>query len=820
MLKHNQTSDNTLNPQIKDINQFSYYLNPITNKYPSRRVTLREVFDLIVRGEYLETTNKLRSTEDLKERKVFKSSNLPYVTFSGEFTERADSKLIFPSNLFAIDLDHIDVNRLEIKQRLIEDKKLQPLLIFTSPSGDGLKVVIGIDYNEIAEHDNERVTDKIWRAVNAYFCKAYSDLIMPNDKDEIIDGACKDLSRACFLCHDADAYLKEGKYCLHGQEFLNEMLPQISKVVVTHKKRDPVKIKRVNPNTTLKELDERHLQKEDNHHTHLLAFIGAAKNLSFPQEQVVNYIKTFVHIAPDSSHREGGGVVELVEDVYQRYSTDSEGIKYLSSRSFGYMLFRFTYSTATKCYELTSMLWAEVLNELHRAGFAKRRFGGDYRYIKVNGCIISECSPEDMRDYMTGYIQSITDGLSFSYQGEDCQIPAAALREVYFKNSNNFFNPKWLEHLQIHDKPILKDTALKMFFFFQNCLITISKEEGLKTQDWTDIDDYCIWDKQIINRDYTHAPDFTKAHFYTFIKNVTANDDKRYETMQTAIGYLLHHYFNESEGQAVIFIDQTITDIKKPMGGSGKGLIVNALKQLRNVAKVDGKHFSALNRFCWEVVTPSTQIVWLDDAKPDFDFAVLHSNLTDGWTVEKKYVPQMVIGAIDSPKTVLTSNSIITGDGTTNVRRQFTVELSDFYSKQIVNGDEKPIEATHGCIFFSFTAWSIEEWNMFSSFMFDCALQYLTTGLVNYVGVNIEINRFRQSTDEDFAEWAEEQGFKKNIEYTTADLHANYIDLFYGGNSITIGQKKFTGNIKAYAAFKKWKFNRVQKNGVTYFYFT
>lgn len=816
MINHNIPPVTSLDSQLKDIKYFSFYQNPISNKYPLKSISLLDAFNLINGTDYLEITNKLRIIIELKEKKKFKSSHFPYTTFCGEFSERAESKLISPSNLFSIDLDHLGVNLNEVKQRLVNDTKLNPFLLFTSPSGDGLKVIIGINYSEIAYANNDRVSIVVWQAVNQYFFQKYSDLITPNDKGNIIDAACKDLSRACFLCHDADAYYNENDCSLLGQEFIEEMIPKGMEVTIHDKSTNT---KAVNPKTNLFKLAKRHTLDGDNHHPQLLAFTGAAKNLSFPQNQVVEYIKQFIQISPDSKHAAGAGIKELVEKVYQLYSTDDAEIKYLSSLSIGYNLFRYNYSKSTENYELAGMLWDEVRNELHRAGFARRRFGSNYCFIKVNGCIIYECSSVDMRDYMTNIIMSM-DGLTFNYQGQNHQTTSAALREIFLKSSNNFFNDKWLEHLHIYDKPIIKDTISKMYFFFKNCLVTISKDDGLQQQQWGDIEDYCVWGSQIIQHDYYYVPDFTSSHFYWFIQNVTGSDGKRFEAMKTALGYSLHHYHNESEGQSVIFLDETITNLGKPMGGTGKGLIVNALKQLRNVAKIDGKHFSPQNRFCWEMVTPSTQIVWIDDVKPDFDFSVLHSNLTDGWTIEKKYVPQFYITPDDSPKTVITSNSVITGDGTTNIRRQFIVELSDFYSRQIVNGNEKPIEATHGCIFFSDISWDSKEWNMFYGFLFDCARQYLMTGLVSYAGVNIEHNRFRQSTDEDFAEWVVEQGFNKNIEYTTSEKYKDYISQFYGDGSIAIGQKKFTNYIKAYSTFMKWTYNRIQKNGVSYFYFT
>ena len=816
MINHNIPPVASLDSQLKDIYYFSFYKNPISNKYPLKSISLLDAFNLIKGTDYLEITNTLRSILELKEKKNFKSSHFPYTTFCGEFSERAESKLIYPSNLFSIDLDHLGVNLNEVKLRMVNDTKLNPFLLFTSPSGDGLKVIIGINYSEIESANNERVSKVVWQAVNQYFCQKYSELFKPNAKGIIIDAACKDLSRACFLCHDADAYYNENNSSLLGQEFIEEMMPKGMDVAIPDKSAST---KAVNPKTNLFKLAKRHTLEVDNHHSQLLAFIGAAKNLSFPQNQVVEYIYQFIHISPDSKHAAGAGIKELVEKVYKLYSTDDAEIKYLSSLSIGDKLFRYNYSKSTENYELAGMLWDEVRNELHRAGFARRRFGSNYCFIKVNGCIIYECSSVDMRDYMTNIIMSMDD-LTFNYQGQNHQTTSAALREIFLKSSNNFFNDKWLEHLHIHDKPIIKDTISKMYFFFKNCLVTISKDDGLQQQQWGDIEDYCVWGSQIIQRDYSYVPDFTPSHFYRFIQNVTGSDGKRYEAMKTALGYSLHHYHNESEGQSVIFLDETITNLGKPMGGTGKGLIVNAIKQLRNVAKIDGKHFNSQNRFCWEMVTPSTQIVWIDDVKPDFDFSALHSNLTDGWTIEKKYVPQFYITPDDSPKTVITSNSVITGDGTTNIRRQFIVELCDFYSRQIVNGDEKPIEATHGCKFFSEISWDSKEWNMFYGFLFDCAFLYLMTGLVSYAGVNLEHNRFRQSTDEDFAEWVVEQELNKNVEYITSEKYKEYITQFYGDGSIAIGQKKFTNYIKAYATFMKWTYNRIQKNGISYFYFS
>lgn len=72
---------------------------------------------------------------------------------------------------------------------------------------------------------------------------------------------------------------------------------------------------------------------------------------------------------------------------------------------------------------------------------------------------------------------------------------------------------------------------------------------------------------------------------------------------------------------------------------------------------------------------------------------------------------------------MICSNTILENKGASNLRRQFTVELSDYYSKRLVNGTETPISDEHGGDLFS-DNWDFEEWNLFYSFMLDCVKHY------------------------------------------------------------------------------------------------
>lgn len=813
---------------IKDpqISKFSLFRGNIRNVTNAENVTLQVIFDLITSLQFVAKTKTLRVIKGKKNKDEFKIDNFDYVTFNGVFSRRDENSLLLPSQLFIVDIDHLGDRLKAVRQRLISDKVMCPQLIFISPSGDGLKIIVRIDFSVVDPSVQTNRMGNIWQAVNTYFGKVYADLITPNEKNHFIDGAGKDISRACFLCYDETAWLNINEDNILGQKFIEEMPPieVAGKKKAAYKKNESYVPLKVSPQTTLQDLAGRHLMDKENHTPELVSFIGAALAIGTPINHTLEFITNHVNISKESSKSDPEKLSMLLEDLYSRYDTNSDGIKYLTPLSFGYKILLFKYVKDIKQYVVSSLFWDEVRNVLHVAGFAKRKVGKGFLYIQKKGCVINEVSPEIMRDYLTSYVTSIEESICFTYQDNQYQIPPVAIRETYLKNSNNIFNAVWLEHLQIHDEPILKDTESEMYFFFKNDLVTVSKE-GLKTESWIDKKGVCIWEDQIIQHDFNYVEDKSESHFFKFINNVTNQDRARFLTMATGIGYLLHHHFRESEGQAVVFYDETITDTRTPMGGSGKGLIVNAIKQVRKVSKVDGKHLDGSNRFRWEQITPSTQLAWLDDVKPDFDFTILHSNLTDGWTIERKHLSQFLIEPKNSPKTVICSNSIIKGGGTTNKRRQFIIELSDFYSRQIIKGDEKPIEKTHGCLFFNNQEWNANEWDMFFSVMLEFALHYLDHGLVQYDGINVELNRFRQSTTEDFAAWVECQGFcAGHARYDTKKYFGNFISTYYKderGNRDphTIGQRTFTGNLKSYALYKGWGFEVNQSNGISYFTF-
>lgn len=171
-------------------NQFSFFKKPVINTLPYTTITLLDAYKTIKGNYFAAETAALRLLQDKKEARLFKALNFHYVTFSGTFLKRHSSALIQHSELMVIDFDHLEnVNR--TKDLLLSDNELETQLLFTSPSGDGLKWVIKIDL-AVATHE------QFFIGIRNYLDKKYQ---LP------IDNSGKDVARACFLPHDENVFI-------------------------------------------------------------------------------------------------------------------------------------------------------------------------------------------------------------------------------------------------------------------------------------------------------------------------------------------------------------------------------------------------------------------------------------------------------------------------------------------------------------------------------------------------------------------------------------------------------------------------------------
>ena len=170
--------------------EFSFFKAPIKNVIPNDVVNLNRIYSLIKGNSLRQLTTNYRKLSLPKAKRAFKSKYFSYVCFSGVFRKRSDKELLQHSGLLCLDFDHLEELSLT-KRMLLNDPWMHTQLLFTSPSGDGLKWIISIDL-DLASHRD------YFSSVTNYLKKTY--YLEP-------DPSGKDISRACFLCHDPNAYL-------------------------------------------------------------------------------------------------------------------------------------------------------------------------------------------------------------------------------------------------------------------------------------------------------------------------------------------------------------------------------------------------------------------------------------------------------------------------------------------------------------------------------------------------------------------------------------------------------------------------------------
>lgn len=130
---------------------------------------------------------QIRGLEDKKDRNALKLK-LPAYTFSGVFSYRNETSLVKHSGLLCLDFDGLSPEELEdAKNTLAQDKYTH--LLFISPSGNGLKLIIKIPDDP---------------ATHKYSCKAafeYFNVAIKSNSDEL-----EDVSRVCYDSYDPEAF--------------------------------------------------------------------------------------------------------------------------------------------------------------------------------------------------------------------------------------------------------------------------------------------------------------------------------------------------------------------------------------------------------------------------------------------------------------------------------------------------------------------------------------------------------------------------------------------------------------------------------------
>lgn len=412
---------------------------------------------------------------------------------------------------------------------------------------------------------------------------------------------------------------------------------------------------------------------------------------------------------------------------------------------------------------------------LRNSGFRRYDINEDYIFVRIKDHIIEEIPIHRIQDFVMQHINTMED--------DDLEgITKQELLSKFVTSPAIYFNEKKLSLLgtetQLSFNTDDKETG---YIYFKNGFVKCTSD-GYTLLDYNELKGH-IFKNQIKTSDFIEGS--SDGMFSKFVFNISGQNDKRFESLKTLIGYLLHSFF-ETKMKAVNLTDSTISENAE--GRSGKTLLGRAIALIKMVCELSGKDFDPKNKHKYASANLDTQIVFLNDLRKRFDFESLFNDISDLITVDRKNLQPFTIRA----KMLISSNDTFKIEGASAKDRVIEFELSDHY-----NAEHSP-EDEFQCWFFR--DWENEEWQCFYNFMCECLCFFLKNGLIEAEQINLDKRKLLSQTNPDFVtfmnEKIENEEIKLNIEYVKKELHEKFLDA-YDDYRTDIWLRK-TGNFTRY----------------------
>tara|TARA_R100001440_G_scaffold3729_2_gene8801 strand:- start:2306 stop:4714 length:2409 start_codon:yes stop_codon:yes gene_type:complete len=741
-------------------------------------------------GSSKDLVKKIRSEKDKNQRNIYKQG-LPAVCFSGKFTKRSDNSLEKHSGLICLDFDGYKSNKdlLQEKERLSKNKYI--FSVFISPSGKGLKALVKIP----ADPDNHK----------SYFLSLQSFF-----NSDFFDKTSKNLSRVCYESYDPLIHINETSSVwdrIEEEEF-NEINKNVD--LPTIPITDENKIVDILTKWWSKKYPMIEGQRNQNVYILASAFNDFGVNQTLAEFVLNNYAtKDFKQI-------------EIKRTIQSAYAQKQNfGTKYYEDEDkVNQIRFRLKQGGTKKQVreeledDVDPIIIDNVINRIeeeqsHHKFWTKSDKGvikivhfffktfleehgfykfnplksKNYVFVRVTNNLIDHTSEKEIKDFILNYLQDLDDVSVYNY----------------FAENTRYFREEFLTLLSSIDVYFIEDNKDTAYLYYKNSAVKVTKKE-LVSIDYLDLGGY-VWKDHVIDRAFVKCEN-TECDFRHFINNICGNNESRILSMQSTIGYLLHGWKNLSYSPAVILNDEVISD--NPEGGTGKGLFMNGMAQMKKLVVIDGKSFNFEKSFAYQLVSADTQILCFDDVKKYFDFERLFSVVTEGLTLEKKNKDAIKIPFSKSPKVSITTNYAIKGKGSSFERRKWELELSRYYTRE-----RTPLKE-FGKLMFG--EWNDEEWCQFDNFMIECLQLYLDKGLIKSEFVNLKIRQLAAETCHEFIEWCglvdglqENEKLKVNRKIYKHDLYMDFIDDnpdFAPKAKMTVSRIRFYKWLHAYNLYK------------------
>jgi hypothetical protein len=720
------------------------YFKTINETSTPFHVDVSVAIDRVKNGKSKELVEDVRK-ETEKGARNEKKKKLPAICFSGTFSKRADNAIIEHSGIICIDFDGFRDNQhlFQKREELISDK--YSYCVFTSPSGDGIKVLVRIPKDPM----NHK---KYFNALKKYY-----------DCDEF-DVTCKNISRVCYESYDPDIHVNELSLIWSDMDNSDVYKPVVKQMIrVTD---DNEIIRRLSlwwdknfgmipgqrnnnlyilasafnefgiSKETSRQVIESYDINGDMAHEIPSIIQSGYKNVSNHNTKFYEDIDKTVAIKNDIKN--GTPIKEVIErnedvpiEIIDKIVSETNPNEFWTKSSKGKI-------------ELVPNLFRDFLT---KEGFYKYYPEGskNFVFVRVKDNVITDSSEEVIKDFILKYIESTGDMSIYNF----------------FAMNTKFFTENFLNFITNVDSRFMTDDSESAYLYYNNCAIKVTRR-GVEKIDYKDLKGI-VWEDQKIKRNFLETS-HVDCEFKRFITNISGDDKERIKSVESTIGYLMHSYKPASYCPAVILNDEVISD--NPEGGTGKGIFVKSVSHMKKMVIIDGKGFSFQKSFPYQRVQVDTQVLVFDDVSKNFEFERLFSVITEGITLEKKNKDEIHIPFERSPKIVITTNYAIKGAGNSFERRKWDLEFKQHYNKSFTP------ESEFGHMLFS--GWDEYEWNKFDNYMIANLQSYLNKGLVRSEFKNLKTRKFIAETSSDFWEWATS---KDNV-YTRPQIKSLGQDLF------------------------------------------
>lgn len=827
----------------------SWYNNAKDNK--GSVISINAAIEIIRSMRHNDVIEKIRSLEPGKEKDELKKK-LPGITWSGFFdTTRAKNKLTDHSGLICIDIDKLHEDEFDQVRESLEIDR-HTYCVFTSPSGNGLKVLFVVEPEQILNNDQH---------LQAYL---YIQNYLKITHDIEVDESGKDSSRLCFFSSDNSIYVNETCQYFTLEEC--EDFAESSKVVVdapkkaTAKSNDkPSKKKSPSELTLSDKLDKvfhftnnktQYGEHNRNNYIHLFACNACREGIDeadclgyclqefsehpeneqkatiasayranaalFGQNSLENFI------ANKKSSLNGKGTGNSSADKYNPLFSTNKDVN--TNVQFWYVQTTMDRATGEEKEEI-KFSYDSFIAFLETNGFFRYDIGENFQFIRIVGKIVYNVDERKIRDFVFEFLRS------------DEQLKR--VREMMRRSSKTYMSSSVLEGLKSFPLEIQRDTKTTCYLFFKNGYLEITAD-GFTMKDYSTLQNH-VWHKTIIDKDFKPCTkeEMIKSDVYRFFslainkidptelekykvlpkKEIPADNEdkyivseeewqghlKRLRSTHTGIGYMIHNYKDPGLTKAFTATDKQIGSAFDSNGGSGKSLTCKFIASVRSVCLIDGHNFRFDNEFGFSKFNMGDSVINFNDVRSSFDFSKLFTMMTEEFNFRKMRMDTITVPFEDSPKIFISTNFTLKGEGSSFRRRQHIVEFTDYF-----NDTNRPETFFNRQFFYD---WDEIEYGKFYTCMANCVRKFLKEGLVDFPMENYAIRKLIQQAGEDFVDWCD-SFIVPGQEYQKLDLLTQF-KLNIPGHQFAKDNKthSFTKSLKMWADAKKLLLNAHKKDG-------